>query len=34
MGVSIDLTGGFVVALGLLLAAGALQASAIIRIGD
>jgi MFS transporter, CP family, cyanate transporter len=34
MGVLIDLSGGFVVALGVLLLAGALQGYAIVRIGD
>ena len=34
MGVLIDVTGGFPAAIGVLLVAGALQACAIVRIGD
>ena len=34
MGVLVDLTGGFTAAIGVLLLAGALQATAIWRIGD
>jgi CP family cyanate transporter-like MFS transporter len=34
MGVLVDVTGGFVAPIGVLLAAGALQAGAIVRIGD
>jgi CP family cyanate transporter-like MFS transporter len=34
MGLLIDLTGGYAAAIGVLLAAVALQAFAIVRIGD